>query len=648
METEQDEVVKITLEVVDKFSKPLDNLVRELAKIDDKTSDSGSKGKKAFDGMRDSVNGVAGAFKMLTPALSGSLAGFTSLAAAVGTLASALHKFADNTETLQRLSHETGISANRMRELEAVYRRFGVTAGEMRAGMRGIADAMHDVRRGGPIFQELARSGLPNFANQLRGAKDNAQALELIIKELDRIKDPFERRRFLGIVGGPEGLATATGAQREKLLQEYRKTNPPPDKDTLERVERYNDALWKSGNAVDAIIQKDAKDLDTLATQLDLMAKGTLAASGALGDFNKVMEDVRKNGEQSGEAMRRRLPKSPGRPLTWWEMLFGLKPENQSLEGSGGGKGKDVIKSATSEGVVDGFLKFAMLVGNRDGGGGARVIRASLGGNDGYGGNRTRSSVAPPPEESPRPPRTASRPPPGDPGASSPRSPSSTGPMGDGADPNQSNRPYHIGGKVTMDGKTYTWGSGGAGRGSLPYGDFPINIGRGDIGSIGKRIGSVATVGGLGGVIKDPKFPGHPRGGIQIHSGSGSTLDHLYSQGCFAVSRAQWPAFKKALLEKAQHGQLMLHIGRDGLATITTRGERERPELANPPKPPEAPRNRLRDAQAQPGTIKGDATVRIDVNGLPRGSRMAASSSGVFSSVELHRGNTLPLASESA
>jgi hypothetical protein len=216
-----------------------------------------------------------------------------------------------------------------------------------------------------------------------------------------------------------------------------------------------------------------------------------------------------------------------------------------------------------------------------------------------------------------------------------------------GADPNQRDRPYHIGGQVTMDGKTYTWGSGGSKRGSIPYGDFPINIGKGDIGDIGKRIGSVATVGGPWGSIDDPKFPGHPRGGIQIHSGSGDTLDRLYTQGCFAISRKQWPAFKAALLEKAKSGPMMLHIGRDGMATITTRGERGKPDMAKPPLPPEDPRKKMREQGGHNfAKVEGDATVRIDVNGLPRGSRMAASSSGIFSSVELHRGSTLPLASE--
>jgi hypothetical protein len=65
---------------------------------------------------------------------------------------------------------------------------------------------------------------------------------------------------------------------------------------------------------------------------------------------------------------------------------------------------------------------------------------------------------------------------------------------------------------------------------------------------------------------------------------------------------------------------------------------------------PSHARERLRDASnkaAQFAKVEGNASVRIDLNGFPRGTRTAASSGGIFSSVELHRGNTLPLASES-
>ena len=184
-------------------------------------------------------------------------------------------------------------------------------------------------------------------------------------------------------------------------------------------------------------------------------------------------------------------------------------------------------------------------------------------------------------------------------------------------------------GAVTVGGQTFGYASGGRGRGSVPFGDYPINFG--DIGPVGRRIGSIAGLGGAGGTIDDPRYPGRPRAGIQIHPGSGATLDRLYTQGCFAVPRAQWPAFKRALLDKAKDGPLMLHIGRDGRAAVMTRKEYEAQHAKPPtaaakpqsdaPRPPAVPRERMMDAAArsiQVARIEGAATVRIDLPGYGR------------------------------
>jgi hypothetical protein len=129
--------------------------------------------------------------------------------------------------------------------------------------------------------------------------------------------------------------------------------------------------------------------------------------------------------------------------------------------------------------------------------------------------------------------------------------------------------PYYYGGKVTIGDKEFNYGTGGGGRGALPYGTYSVNIGTGDIGPLGRsRLGSVATIGGLGGVVNDPRYPGAPRQGIQIHASSSQDLDRLYTAGCFAVPKSQWPAFKQALLEESKKGPLSINLDRSGSARI--------------------------------------------------------------------------------
>jgi hypothetical protein len=143
-------------------------------------------------------------------------------------------------------------------------------------------------------------------------------------------------------------------------------------------------------------------------------------------------------------------------------------------------------------------------------------------------------------------------------------------------------RYLHLGGDVTMDGQTYHWGSGGAGGASMPLGDYYVNFGllgqrdpTGGGGGVGPRGAS-----GWGGRLP-PAVAGintSPSGnlsGFEIHSGSSDQLDRLYSAGCFAIARSEWPRFRAALLDKAsREGKLMLHVhaGRDGrpVASITS------------------------------------------------------------------------------
>jgi hypothetical protein len=209
------------------------------------------------------------------------------------------------------------------------------------------------------------------------------------------------------------------------------------------------------------------------------------------------------------------------------------------------------------------------------------------------------------------------------------------------SDPDQKDRPGHYTGTVELAGKTFHYGTGGQGRGSMPIGTHAINIGKGDIGDIGKRIGSIATVGKLGGNIWDPKIKAM-RGGMQIHGGFSDKLEYLKSKGCFAVKPSEWPAFKKALIEenKRTPGGLQLTIGKDGKAVISARsdapgGSRQvaagaaRPDQS--PKGPPAPTERVdgaNDAVSQPPGANGQ--VSVDITSTGTAAQPAPQEQGLF------------------
>jgi len=143
-----------------------------------------------------------------------------------------------------------------------------------------------------------------------------------------------------------------------------------------------------------------------------------------------------------------------------------------------------------------------------------------------------------------------------------------------GADPNQKDRPRYYSGTATVPGsdQVFHFGSGGVGKGSLPYGTYAIDFSKEGIGPKGaaySKHGFVdnAVAGlndvGKGNVLSDPNVGA--RTGIEVHPARGHDLDHLYTQGCFGVSPDEWPDFKKALLNAAADapgGKMYLTVNR--------------------------------------------------------------------------------------
>jgi hypothetical protein len=608
---DQEEAVKIVIEVVDKFSKPLVDLKKELGGLADKGGDGAMKTVKGFYELRESIHTVSRSVtSTLMPSLKVLGLGFAGVAATLASFVSGLKNLAGGINELTRLSTETKIGIDKMRELESVARRVGISSEQMRSGFRGFSEEMDKLRIGtGGLQAFFSQHGIGWAGRELRDIKDVNKQLDYVLELVDRIDDPRQKRLVLERLQLPQNLAQIPRAERQRAIEEYRKAVGPLNKQTKESALRFEEAMIKLATAWDVFTKRLAENggLDAMSKLLETMAGNATSFADSVNTWARALREatggnVLKPGESAGGITRGQTAPGPG------------------------GDPKKLMKDGTSEGVVDAFKKMALDMGGGDGS--APVIRASLGPGGGGGGGGG-----------------GSRGPGGDPAAA----PGGVSPGGGGSAPNQSDRPGYIGGTVKIGGKTFHWGSGGGGRGSIPYGDFPVNVGKGDIGPIGQRIGSAATIGGLGGEIDDPKYPGRPRLGVQIHPSSGSMLDRLYTAGCFGVPRAEWPAFKKLLLEEAAKGPLMLHIGRDGKAEIAGKKEFEarkqiplpRPKPAEADEKPPPPRERLREAansNGQDGNMEGAAKVRVEMNGFPRGTKTTASTSGVFSDVELHRG----------
>ena len=116
-------------------------------------------------------------------------------------------------------------------------------------------------------------------------------------------------------------------------------------------------------------------------------------------------------------------------------------------------------------------------------------------------------------------------------------------------------RPYHFEGTLTIGDASFDFGSGGYGRGSIPYGDWPIDDSEGDW---GKRHHAL----GLNGDEIYDRQLGVAREGIEMHDAY-----NLASAGCVAVEH--WDKARAKIIAMVnQFGHAFLHVW-PGIAMVT-------------------------------------------------------------------------------
>ena len=141
-----DDVLRMQAEVVDRFTGPLRSLQSQLRGIQ---SGSGVKAiKDGFDSAEKSALALGNSVRtVVNPALAA--VGITGLgvAAALAGVGAALRGFSTDTAKLSFLSREVGVSAERLRVLESVGSKFGLSAEEMAGGVRTFSDNLDQIKR---------------------------------------------------------------------------------------------------------------------------------------------------------------------------------------------------------------------------------------------------------------------------------------------------------------------------------------------------------------------------------------------------------------------------------------------------------------------------------------------------------------------
>ncbi len=678
---DQDETMKIVIEVVDKFSKPLADLKKSLNDIGDKGGEGTSKMKRNFDALREAALSVGNALHVtVVPALRALGLGFGGVAAAVTGVVASIRGLAGSTETLARLSRETGFAVEKMRNFQYAGERVGITAESMAQSFRNFYDATDKARVGLGNLNDLRnRFRDPREFDRILAIPDINKRLEAIMEYGDRLRGPSagrHRRELYGAVGMNPNLADLEPEERKRLMKEAEQLGDVSKKQ-IEESKRFGDELQR----ISLEFEKMRKALVDGGILSDITA-GLSGLASALGRWKALSKDETRppdfehetfdrmrrpevwQGIDAKEQLQRTKPgwfTSGGKPVP----LAGTVDElRKSLGGSlTKDEQKDTIKEGTEEGVVKGFqrkmLEGGGVGGGGDGGGsfgGARVIRASLGGGGGGSAGGYSGGYG---------------------GGGGVRSPGTSGGAVESAEPMGGLR------SLAQDRERFAkeleakpWlrekilgiaaGENKNPRANLAVIESMMNraSARGtSLEQAARRYGHEA-----GGYYAgyDPAGARSPRHRGMIEGNLAKALGGSNVSDYATDNASSWLAAKnkrtgRFRLQYEQGGESFFSPGTAGGAHGPASRERyerwrkgldenERKSNQGTP-PPAVPRERLLEQNSminQRQRIEGNATVRIDLNGFPRGSKFAAASSGVFSEVEMHRGSTLPLASESA
>jgi hypothetical protein len=418
----QDQAIKVVIEVVDRFSKPLRDLKNQL-------DDMGKGGEKVgratvqFEALRKSVADTAQNIKgLLVPSLNAIGISVLGVGAAFGAMTAGLRNFAQSTKDMIFLSRETGISIEKLKEFKAIGEAAGVSSEQMASSLNTFARNMQELRAGvGDTISNLRQygdAGVRAFAETLRGVTDNAEAFERIVKFAQTMPRMVDRQKLFEMFGLPRDIARLLAQELDAARESARKYIPELTGPAQKSVKDFNDAIRDLRNAWEGIWadMANAGGLNIFTTTLqewrNLLTSDTTknamkefaenlsqfaqAIPGIVAGINSLVAAINKLVAAQGKfetPIQKAVPK--GTWGDWW------KSWKDWGTGTGGtitpppmGEGstiqkesfKQTIREGVVEGMTDAAYRFAGRSGGGFGGGEGRVIEAAYHPGGGFGG----------------------------------------------------------------------------------------------------------------------------------------------------------------------------------------------------------------------------------------------------------------------
>ncbi|UIY45860.1 lysozyme family protein [Methylobacterium radiotolerans] len=312
-----DDKLKIVATLDDQISGPLSKVEGALKRTADNTKGAAVGMRKewdAFKGVLGQTNSALSTFAAPLAALG--LAG-GGAALSLGALGGALRGFSQNTQQLDILSKQSGITVKTLQALENMGERVGISGQTMLGAADNFSRAATKLKRGwGEAMQELPAMNLDWLLKDLKSAGSVEEMMNKLFEGLPKISNLEARRRVLTMFFGTEEI--------DKIIQEY---GTQAAKKLLEIRQSVADITPEARQA--------AKEFEDMVGRWDAaVGKAKVwALTPILKGLVTLFEDVEKHGLKGNEreqALRNQLSPFGGAEATPREKLEGRRTQVQS------------------------------------------------------------------------------------------------------------------------------------------------------------------------------------------------------------------------------------------------------------------------------------------------------------------------------
>ncbi len=215
-----DQVLRMRAEVEDRASGPLKRIQAMLASF--KAPEGLKVVRDRFEGAHRSAERLSAMLKTtLNPAIAGLGITSLSLGGAFAAVEHSVHAFGESTVSLARMGKETGLTVDRLRQLEGLGSRLQITAEQTDSGIKTFYQSWEQIRRGtGEVYGQLNdQQSTKAFASELRGAKSFDEALSKAYGILTKIPNAYERAQVAQQLFGNSDFMRVGEMSLDKLHQ---------------------------------------------------------------------------------------------------------------------------------------------------------------------------------------------------------------------------------------------------------------------------------------------------------------------------------------------------------------------------------------------------------------------------------------------